>query len=163
MGGESTARVSQQLGQGEIRAWWQEASPAIARLTEWMDGREPWVVEPDDDFIDLLGQVVAQVEQPEFVAALESELAAELVQVFGFLCSSRFLRMLGMFERRSPGIACRFVFIVGRLGGEMQVFSDLFCERLLLVHRVELLGEIVSPQRCQSIVSAIRLLKESQV
>lgn len=162
MGTESLAQSRQELGRSAVIEWWREASPAVARLAEWMDSRETWVIEPDDEFIELLAQVVEQVDQPEFLVALESELSSELAQVFGILYTSRFLRLLEMFERRSPGIASRFVFIVGRLGGEMQVYSDLFCERLLVVHKMELLSSVVSPRRCQSIVSAIRILKESQ-
>jgi len=156
----SNPDAGNELESYRIKQWLEELSPAIARLTALMDSKETWVEEPDHEFIDLLSQVAERVEQPEFVMALEGELSREVAQLFALLRSSRFLRLLEMFDRRSPGLASRLVFILGRLGGESQVYADLFCERLMVLHRFELLSSVFSVRRCQAITSAIRIIKE---
>jgi len=152
-----------ELSAERVREWWTRTSPAIARLTAWMDSREAWVSEPDDEFIALLDQIVSRIEEPEFVMAIERGLANEVAQLFAILCSSRFLRVMDMFERRVQGISSRLVYILGRLGGDAKLYSDLFCERLMLVHRLELLGEIFSPRRCETIACAVRNIKGGAV
>lgn len=146
------------LSDSKIKAWWDSTSPALSRLTQWMDEREDWVAEPDDEFLAMLELVVDRVEDPIFVEAIEGELAAHVGQLFAILCSSRFLRLLEMFERRANGIASRLVFVLSRLGGGAEVYGDLMCERLMVVHRTELLGEVFSQRRVTAIANAVRLV-----
>ncbi|KKN58097.1 hypothetical protein LCGC14_0555680 [marine sediment metagenome] len=147
-----------ELSAVRVAQWWAETSPSIAKLTSWMDSKESWVQEPDDEFIFLLGEVVDRLDHPEFVTAIEGELAADVARLFALLCSSRFLRLMDLFERRTPGIASRLVFILGRLGGESKIYSDLFCERLMVVHRFELLEIVFSARRAKAIASAMRVI-----
>ena len=164
---KSTAQTSSEkqgksaLSSHEINSWWEQTSPAISRLTKWMDSKEDWVNEPDDEFISLLSQVIEQVESPEFVMAIEGDLSAEVAQLCAILSSSRFIRVLEMLDRRAPGIAARLVFVMARLGGENQIFADLYFERLKIFHRFELMSQVFSPQRCMAINSAIKIIKGS--
>tara|TARA_R110002033_G_scaffold55721_1_gene104611 strand:+ start:85 stop:579 length:495 start_codon:yes stop_codon:yes gene_type:complete len=149
------------LSDSQIKAWWESTSPALSRLTKWMDEREDWVAEPDDEFLSMLEMVVDRVEEPLFVEAMEGELAGHFGQLFALLCSSRFLRLLEMFERRATGIASRLVFALSRLGGGAEVYGDLLCERLMVVHRTELLSEVFSQRRVTAILNAVRLVNGS--
>ncbi|CAM5368913.1 hypothetical protein SSTU70S_05727 [Stutzerimonas stutzeri] len=151
-----------QLETSSIAARWSEVSASLARLVSWMDSRESWVVEPDEEFLDLLAQVIDRVEQPAFASELENgDNAARLAEVFAVLHSSRFLRVLEMIDRRMPGLVSRLTLALGRLGGESELFANLFYERMLVIHRFELLGQVFSVKRCQSIADSIRLIKEA--
>lgn len=156
------------LGEGsplateQVAAWWEEISPALRRLTQWMESRETWIVEPDAEFLDLLEQLVERVNQPEFVQALESSLAPEASELFAMLGSARFLRLLDMMDRRVQGIVTRLVYVFGQLGGDATAYADLFFERLLVVHKCELLGQIFSQRRTESIASAVRMVCDTR-
>lgn len=150
------------LASNQVAAWWEEVSPALSRLTQWMESRESWIVEPDDEFVSLLEQLVDRVSQPEFVQALESSLAPEASELFAMLGSAQFLRLLDMIDRRVQGIVTRLVYVFGQLGGEAASFADLFFERLLVVHQCELLGQIFSPRRTESIASAVRMVCDTR-
>ena len=152
-----------QLESSSIAERWAEVSDHLARLMAWMDGREGWVVELDAEFLDLLSVLIDRVEDPGFARALEAgDQAARIAEVFAMLCSSRFLRVLEMIDKRSPHIVSRLTLSLGRLGGESQVFASLFYERLMVIHRCELLAQVFSPKRCQSIAKSISLIKSSE-
>lgn len=156
----SASAAKKALEINSVRDWLSEVSPALAKLSAWMDEQEDWVSDPDDEFLNLLALLVEKVEDPAFVLALEQGLSEPVAQIFAFISSSRFFRVFEMLERRSPGLASRLVFVLARLGGESKVFSDLFCERLLVVHHNELMDAIITPRRCSSIVRALRLVQE---
>lgn len=144
-----------------IKERWQEVSAALARLMEWMDLREPWVAEPDAEFLTLLFAVIDKAESPDFANKLEQgENTARMAEVLALMSSSRFLRVLEMLDRRNKGLLTRLTLGLGRLGGGARVFADLFYERLMLIHRAELLGQVLSPKRCQAIASSIALVQQ---
>lgn len=150
------------LASGHVATWWEEISPALSRLTQWMESRETWIVEPDAEFLALLEQLVERVNQPEFVQAMESSLAPEASELFAMLGSARFLRLLDMMDRRVQGIVTRLVYVFGQLGGDASAYANLFFERLLVVHRCELLGQIFSQRRTESIASAVRMVCDTR-
>lgn len=148
------------LESDNIRERWLEISSSLSRLMQLMDSRERWVMEPDEEFLDLLATMIEKTEHPSFAQALEGgENAARLAEVFAMLSSSRFLRVLEMIERRRPGLVSRLTLALGRLGGESEIFASLYYERLMVIHRYELLGQVFSLKRCQSIVESIRAVK----
>jgi len=67
-----------------------------------------------------------------------------------------------MLDKRSPGIVSRLTLSLGRLGGESEVFAELFYERLMLIHRCELLAQVFSLKRSQAIANCIQVIKGSQ-
>jgi hypothetical protein len=148
-----------ELSSEGIEDWLAAASPAMAGLARWMDSKEDWVQPIDDELLSMLAQLVERVEDQSFVIELEGELSAPLGHILAIVHSSRFFRMIEMFERRSPGLASRLVFVLARLGGGAKVFSDLACERLMVVHQNDLLTVIASPRRCNAIAKALRLVR----
>jgi len=155
----TTATAHNELSPDGIAAWLEASSPAMAKLAAWMDGQEDWATEPDDELLAMLGQLIDRVEDQAFVVELEGELSGPLGQILAFLHSSRFFKMIEQFERRSPGLASRLVFVLSRLGGNAKVFSDLACERLMIVHQNDLLTVIASPRRCNAIAKALKLVR----
>lgn len=146
---------------GSVDAHWESVSAPLSRLLRLMDSREPWAEEPDEEFIGLLDRFIDRIEQPEFALVLEKgENALRLAEVFSVLHSSRFMRLIELFDRKQPGIVSRLLFAIAQLGGGSELFSQLLHERLLAVHRCELLGQVISVARCQRIVEDIKLLQE---
>ncbi|MBA1280238.1 hypothetical protein [Stutzerimonas stutzeri] len=148
------------MHKASVNAHWASVSAPLARLFELMDSREPWAEEPDDEFVALLDRFIERIEQPEFALVLEKgENALRLAEVFSVLHSSRFMRLIELFDRKQPGIVSRLLFAIAQLGGGSELFSQLLHERLLAVHRCELLGQVVSVERTQRIVDDIKLLQ----
>jgi len=142
---------------------WSEVSASLSRLMNWMDSKEGWVVGVDSEFLDLLAKVIERVEDPDFASRLQNgENASQVALIFATLHSSRFLRVLEMLDKRSPGIVSRLTLSLGRLGGESEVFAELFYERLMLIHRCELLAQVFSLKRSQAIANCIQVIKGSQ-
>ncbi|MDH0959057.1 hypothetical protein EGJ86_19460 [Pseudomonas sp. o96-267] len=149
------------LDSASVQAHWDEVSAPLARLLRLMDSREPWALKPDAEFIGLLDRFIERIEQPEFVLLLErGENALRLAEVFSVLHSSRFMRLIELCDRNQPGVVSRLLFAMGQLGGGSEIFAQLLYERLLAVHRCELLGQVISVERCQRIVDDIKLLQE---
>lgn len=149
------------MDKASVDAHWAAVSAPLSRLLQLMDGRESWAEEPDDEFVALLDRFIDRIEQPEFALVLErGENALRLAEVFSVLHSSRFMRLIELFDRKQPGIVSRLLFAIAQLGGASELFSQLLHERLLAVHRCELLGQVVSVERCQRIVEDIKLLQE---
>jgi len=149
------------MNKASVEAHWETASAPLSRLLRLMDSREPWAEEPDEEFIELLERFIERIEKPEFALMLErGENALRLAEVFSVLHSSRFMRLIELFDRKQPGIVSRLLFAMAQLGGGSELFSQLLHERLLAVHRCELLGQVISVARCQRIVDDIKLLQE---
>lgn len=146
-----------------IRDHWREVSETLTRLLFWMDSRETWVIEPEAEVLSLLQSVVTEVQAPGFAKEIESgEGAAGFAELLSQLCSSRFVRILEMMDRRQPGIASRLTLALGQLGGESERYVALFYERLLMIHKCELLGQILSKGRSEAIAAHILLIRETQ-
>ena len=144
-----------------IEAYWASVSAPLHRLLKLMDSREAWVVEPDAEFLGLLDELVSRLEDSAFIELIQrGENPSLLAEVFARLNTSRFMRLIGIFDRLQPGIINRFLYAISQLGGGAEVFSTLFQERLLVVHRSELLGQILSMQRCQRVAQTIQIIRE---
>lgn len=154
------ALTSTTMDKASVEAHWASVSAPLARLFKLMDSREPWAQEPDEEFLALLERFIDRIEQPEFALMLEKgENALRLAEVFAVLHSSRFMRLIELFDRQQPGIVSRLLFAIAQLGGASELFSQLLHERLLAVHRCELLGQVVSLERTQRIIDDIKLLQ----
>lgn len=154
------ARAETTMDRASVDAHWAEVSAPLARLLQLMDSREPWAEEPDDEFVVLLDRFIERIEHAEFALVLErGENALRLAEVFSVLHSSRFTRLIELFDRKQPGIVSRLLFAIAQLGGGSELFSQLLHERLLAIHRCELLGQVVSVERTQRIVDDIKLLQ----
>ncbi|MCF6783409.1 hypothetical protein [Stutzerimonas stutzeri] len=154
------AVIETTMDKASVEAHWAEVSAPLARLFQLMDSREPWAEEPDDEFVALLDRFIDRIEHAEFALVLErGENALRLAEVFSVLHSSRFMRLIELFDRKQPGIVSRLLFAIAQLGGASELFSQLLHERLLAVHRCELLGQVVSVERAQRIADDIKLLK----
>lgn len=141
-----------------ISQHWREVSDTLSRLLILMDSKDSWVIDSDPEFLDLLASLVSQCEDASFAGQVEGVAqSAQLVEVFALLCSSRFIRVLEMLDRSQPGFVSRLTVSIGRVGGESEVFASLYYERLLIVHRCELLGQIFSPARIERIARNIKL------
>lgn len=155
------ASTASTMGKESVEAHWESVSGPLSRLLRLMDSREPWASDPDDEFIELLERFIDRIEKPDFALMLErGENALRLAEVFSVLHSSRFMRLIELFDRKQPGVVSRLLFAMAQLGGTSELFSQLLHERLLAVHRCELLGQVISVARCQRIVEDIKLLQE---
>ncbi|WP_326430284.1 hypothetical protein VQ574_21415 (plasmid) [Stutzerimonas frequens] len=149
------------LTRSSVDAHWASVSAQLSRLMQLMDSREPWVEEPDGEFLELLEQFTHRIEQPEFALVLErGENAARLAEIFAVLHSSRFMRLIELFDRQQPGIVSRMLLAISQIGGTAEAFSRLLHERLLTVHSCELLGQVISQKRCTRIIEDIKLIQE---
>lgn len=149
------------LSRASVDAHWAEVSAPLSRLMALMDSREPWVVEADSEFLVLLEQFVERIEHPEFAQVLErGDNASRMAEVFAVLHTSRFMRVIELFDRQQPGIVERLLLAMAMIGGVAEAYSQLLHERLMTIHCCELLGQVVSQKRCQRIVENIRLIQE---
>lgn len=159
----STSASRRALETERIWEQWEEVSEPLARLLRMMDSKEDWVGEIDEDSIGLLAQMVESVENAAFANALEhGENAARVGQIFAALNSSRFLRVLDMMERRQQGFMSRLTMALSGLGGDGEAFANLYYERLMLIHRSDLLSMVFAPQRCAALAESVRLIKETR-
>ncbi|MDU4254472.1 hypothetical protein [Pseudomonas sp.] len=157
----TTAVQGHALSRASVDAHWAEVSAPLSRLLKLMDGREPWAIEPDGEFLDLLEQFTHRIEQDDFALVLErGENAARLAELFAVLHSSQFMRLIELFDRQQPGIVSRLLLAIAQLGGTGEAYSQLLHERLLTLHSCELLAQVLSATRCQRIVEDIRLVQE---
>jgi len=155
----SQSAERQRLDKDEIQAHWAGVSEALARLLKLMDSREDWVVDEDSEFLDLLVQLIGQVERSEFAALIEKgENAGRLAEVLAMLCSSRFMRVMEMMDRHQGGMVSRISLALNRLGGDAEAFAKLFYERLIVIHRHELLSQIFSVVRSQRLADDLELV-----
>lgn len=151
------------LERDRINSHWAEISTSLSRLLTWMDSRENWVAEPEAELLELLNAVIARIDEQRFVREVEQgEGAAALSEVFATLHSSRFVRVLEMMDRRAPGIASRLTLAMGRLGGVPEAYANLFFERLMVMHKCELLGQIFSRDRSAKIAASVQMIQESR-
>lgn len=158
---DATSAASAHLQEAAIAEYWANISESLKRLLDAMDAKETWAVDGDAEFVQLLAKVAELMEDESFVRLLDrGENTARMAEALALTRSSRFMRLLEMFDKRQPGVVSRLVMSMARLGGEMEVFARLFYERLLTVHRAELLGQIFSVQRSQRIANDVNLVKE---
>lgn len=149
------------LSEAGINEHWVQVSGVLARLVALMNSREPWVIPPDDEFLELLDNLVERVADAEFAQTLDKgENASRVAEVFAVLSSSRFLRVAEIFERQQPGVLSRLIFSMAQLGGDAEVFVRLLHERLLTIHRTELLEQVFSAERSRRIIEDIQLIRE---
>jgi hypothetical protein len=149
------------LDDSEVSAYWRQISQSLSRLLDEMDHRDTWAIDSDPAFLDLLSRLVELMENETFAASIErGDNAARMAEVLALLKTSRFMRVLEMFDKRQPGVVNRLVLALARLGGEGELFASLFYERLLNVHRAELLGQVFSVSRGERIAQDVQMVKE---
>lgn len=144
-----------------VASFWQGVSQVLARLLNEMDRREPWVIDQDDNVLDMIASLVERLEDSAFATeATKGDGVGRLAHVLALLQSSRFMRLLEMFDKRQPGMVSRLTLTLSMLGGESEVFAQLFYERLLAIHRAELLGQVFSVERGNRIAQDIEMIRE---
>lgn len=141
---------------------WQELGDSLARLMTWMDSQETWLREKGDSKLDeVLHNLIDLSEDQEAVREMHKpHMAASVAQLLGWVETSLFFRILEVMDGKSPNFVNRLVLALGRVGGEATVFADLFFERVMLVHRGELLGRVFGESRTKSIAETIRAIRE---
>lgn len=144
-----------------VASFWRGVSEVLAKLLGEMDRREPWATDQDDNVLVMMASLVERLEDTAFANEVaRGEGAARLAHVFALLQSSRFMRLLEMFDKRQPGIVSRLTLALSVLGGESEAFALLFYERLLAIHRAELLGQVFSVARGNRIAQDIEMIRE---
>lgn len=144
--------VADRLSQSAIDAHWQSVSEALSRLLRLMDSREDWVAEPETEVLALLSQLLELLEDQQFAQrVLSPQKIGLLTQTLALLSTSRFMRVLEMADRRRPGLVSKLVMQMSSVGGTLAVEANLFYERLAVVMRGELLGQIFSAKRAERI------------
>ncbi len=147
------------LDTGALQEHWDGVSSTLSRLLSVMDSKDEWASDEDPEFLDLLGQLVDCCESPSFARSMQSGAnAANLASVFALLCTSRFARVLEMIERQQAGLVSQLILGMSQIGGDVRVWVDLFCERLTVIHRFDLMGQIFSASRAKRIAQDIELI-----
>jgi len=141
---------------------WQEIDESLARLMSWMDSKETWMRhDGDNSLLEILHHIIDLSESEDAVKEMHKPfLAGQLAHVLSWVQTSRFFRLLEVMDRNSPNFVNRFVLALGRVGGEASVYADLFFERVMLIHRGELLGRVFGENRTTAIAEAIRTIRE---
>jgi hypothetical protein len=142
---------------------WKELGDSLARLMTWMDSQETWLREKGDtELIEVLHQLIELSENEDAVREMHKpHMAGNLAQILGWVETSLFFRLLEVMDLNSPNFVNRLVLALGRVGGDAGVYADLFFERIMLVHRGELLGRVFGESRTHSIAETIRTIRES--
>lgn len=165
MDGQVVAPDTSELLDSEMVATrWLELGAALARLMTWMDSQEVWLNKQGDaELLSVLLQLISLSENPTAVREMHKPyVAGQLAQVLAWVETSRFFRLLEVMDRNSPNFVNRFVLALGRVGGEAGVYADLFFERVMVIHRSELLGRVFGGERTTSIAEAIRTIRETR-
>ncbi len=165
MAGQRIASETSELLDSEMVATrWRELSAELARLMTWMDSQENWLQQKgDNELLEILHHLIALSENDDAVREMHKPyVAGQLAQVLAWVESSRFFRLLEVMDRNSPNFVNRFVLALGRVGGEAGVYADLFFERVMVIHRSELLGRVFGGHRTNAIAEAIRTIRETR-
>lgn len=143
---------------------WKDSGDSLARLMMWMDSQEAWLSNGGDaELNDVLNQLIELSEHESWVRDMHKPyMAAALAELLAWVASSRFFRLLEVMDRNSPNFVNRFALALGRIGGEAGRFADLFFERVMVVHRGELLGRVFGDSRTNAIAEAIRTIRETR-
>ncbi|MNJ38006.1 hypothetical protein D3C77_328430 [compost metagenome] len=143
---------------------WKEIGDSLARLMTWMDSQEVWLQEGGDEDLDtVLNQLIDLSERESWVREMHKPfMAAALAELLAWVASSRFFRLLEVMDRNSPNFVNRFALALGRVGGDAGRFADLFFERVMVVHRGELLGRVFGENRTNAIAETIRTIRETR-
>lgn len=143
---------------------WKESGDSLARLMTWMDSQEVWLSKGGDaELSGLLNQLIELSERESWVRDMHKPyMAAALAELLAWVASSRFFRLLEVMDRNSPNFVNRFALALGRIGGDAGRFADLFFERVMVVHRGELLGRVFGDNRTNAIAEAIRTIRETR-
>jgi len=143
---------------------WKDLGDSLARLMSWMDSQEVWLNKGGDEELDgVLNQLIELSEHESWVRDMHKPyMAAALAELLAWVASSRFFRLLEVMDRNSPNFVNRFALALGRVGGGSGRFADLFFERVMVVHRGELLGRVFGDNRTSAIAEAIRTIRETR-
>lgn len=143
---------------------WQEVGASIARLMTWMDNQEAWLSQDGEaELIEMLNRLIELSEHESWVKDVHRpQNASALAELLAWVASSRFFRVLEVMDRNSPNFVNRLVLALGRVGGDSGRFADLFYERVLVVHRGELLGLVFGNSRSNAISETIRTIRDTR-
>lgn len=143
---------------------WQEVGASIARLMTWMDNQEVWLSQGGEaELIEMLNRLIELSEQESWVKDVHKpQNASALAELLAWVTSSRFFRVLEVMDRNSPNFVNRLVLALGRVGGDPGRYVDLFYERVLVVHRGELLGLVFGNSRSSAITETIRTIRDTR-
>lgn len=158
------SETSELLDSEMVASRWRDLSEELARLMSWMDSQENWLKrEGDHELLDVLHHLITLSEKDDAVREMHKPyVAGQLAQVLAWVESSRFFRLLEVMDRNSPNFVNRFVLALGRVGGEAGVYADLFFERVMVIHKSELLGRVFGGDRTSAIAEAIRTIRDTR-
>lgn len=163
-GQHMATETSELLDSEMVATRWRELGAALSRLMAWMDSQEVWLNQKgDQELLAVLVHLIALSENESAVREMHKPyVAGQLAQVLAWVESSRFFRLLEIMDRNSPNFVNRFVLALGRVGGEAGVYADLFFERVMVIHRSELLGRVFGGDRTSAIAEAIRTIRDTR-
>lgn len=152
------------LDSDNVAKRWLEVGDALARLMSWMDSQETWLSKKGDlELLDVLNQLITLSESADAVKEMQKPaVASQLACLLAWVETSRFFRLLELMDLKSPNFVNRLVLALGRVGGEAAVYADLFFERVMLIHKGELLGRVFGEGRTHSIAETIRIIRETR-
>lgn len=143
---------------------WKEVGDSLVRLMAWMDNQEAWLSqEGDSELIGMLSHLISLSEHESWVREMHKpHIASALAELLAWVASSRFFRVLEVMDRNSPNFVNRLALALGRVGGESSRFADLFFERVMVVHRGELLGQVFGSKRAAGIADTVRAIRDTR-
>lgn len=152
------------LGDDSVAKRWEELGGNLVRLMRWMDSQEVWLKHGgEDELMSILNQLVELSESEVAVSAMHKpQMASVISELLAWVSSSRFFRLLEIMDRNSPNFVNRFALALGRVGGESSRFADLFFERVMVVHKGELLNKVFGENRTTAIAETIQTIRETR-
>lgn len=152
------------LDSQSVAHYWNSISAPLARLFETMKEREYWLAADDEDgglLIEALEALIQRFEDDAFVALVDkADKAALLAQVLSYANMPLFVRTLVMLDGKRTGIVSRLAHAMAKVSGEPENFVNLYFERLQVVLRAGVHGQIFSMQRIKQVAETMKYIQE---
>lgn len=131
---------------------------------EWMDSQETWLqANGDNKLVETLAALIDLCDQDGASKHFQNlDVASSLSQLLAWVDASRFFRFLEIMDERMPNFVTRLVVSLGRLGGDRAIFADLFFERVMVVHKGELMAKLFDSRRTADISRTIQTIRETR-
>lgn len=158
-------KETNKLDEQSVALYWESVSVPLSRLFEVMREREYWLDGNAETggrlLIEALEAVIERLEDDDFLLRLdESSRVAVLAQLFSCTSMPLFVRTLSVMDSKKAGVVSRLAHAMSRVSGEPEVFVNLYFERMEVVLKTSMLGQIFSSERIKLMAETMKYIKE---
>lgn len=135
--------------------WSNYPDPIIYRVIAFMEGVETWTFDEHPEAEEALLQLSAQMEKIKEVELSQLKHEDVIIELGGYLKTSRVLRLLQAFDMAHPGSASRILVHAEKTTQSSDDPAGLFLRRNVIFERLRLLSRVFSPERCALVTKAL--------